>query len=951
MARSRQKPGSAETLERLVLQDGNTTRWLRKTGLARWALALTLLAGPALADAPRPAPANGIAPVTGIALPGTKTYNFSPARQMLQARARQRRTANDETSGQVIVVKAPEEDEDPARADATRAEPAGNETDGAPAAIDAKASRGGAGEAANTMTVADEAIEVRDEDDKAALTPGPPADPALDPQTGAPLYLEVLINGFPTNLIAEFVQLPDGRFAARAKELDELGIRVPDTVAADELVRLEELGAKTRYDEAQQRLNIEIGVDRLKKHVIDLAAANRKKPQLSPSGIGFVLNYGLFASARAEKKFTRNTFEGVSANLEGWIYSPYGTLFSSGIVKAENFAGNGKTRLRSRAIRLDSHWTFVDLERAVTWKVGDIITSGPGWARPVRLGGVKVSRSFRLRPDIITVPLPSLSGTAAVPTTIDVYVNNLKVHSGQVEPGPLEITNIPAIAPGGVARLVMRDAAGREIVREQSFVVSPKLMREGLMEFSVAAGVPRDNYGMKSFDYAWKHPGVSGSVRHGLSHSLTVEGHAEAARNMIMGGGGLVFSLFDRAIVSTSAAVSHSKAGTGYLSHVTLETHFRGFSVNASSLRTWGDFVDLAGLDSARVASGQGGVITGMATYPKAVESLSIGYALSDWHASVAASLVHAKPRVGEASTTVNLSYHQGLWGKASLYLTSVIDIDDPKHPSIFAGFNMPLGGRKSLSAGGSYDEEGRYRANLSVQKSLGLKENSVGWRARVSYGDLKSLSASLAWRAPVMTVRGNVTQIGEGTSGNLSIDGALVVADGAIFASNRIMDAFAVVNAGAPGVRVRYENREVGRTRGDGRLLVTQLRSLERNKISIDPETMPVDAVVENDKTYVVPGVRAGVVVNFKTKRTTDAALVILHDVNGKPLAPGAEVRLEGREEVFMVGYDGETYLEGLKEHNRVSVSTDTGECHASFTFRPGKEVQPVIGPVTCAP
>jgi outer membrane usher protein len=219
-----------------------------------------------------------------------------------------------------------------------------------------------------------------------------------------------------------------------------------------------------------------------------------------------------------------------------------------------------------------------------------------------------------------------------------------------------------------------------------------------------------------------------------------------------------------------------------------------------------------------------------------------------------------------------------------------------------------------------------------------------------VTYGDLKSAEASLAWRSPVMTIRGAAMQVNRASLAQLSVEGALVVADGSVFASNRITDAFAIVNAGAPGVRVRYENREVGKTRGDGRLLVTSLRSLQRNKISIDAETMPVDAIVESDKTYVVPGVRAGVVVNFNTRRLTRAALVILHDAEGKPLPPGSEVTLDGAEETFTVGYDGETFLDGLRETNHITVQTENGACEATFAFHPRKgEVQPVIGPVTC--
>ena len=334
---------------------------------------------------------------------------------------------------------------------------------------------------------------------------------------------------------------------------------------------------------------------------------------------------------------------------------------------------------------------------------------------------------------------------------------------------------------------------------------------------------------------------------------------------------------------------------------------------------------------------------------PQAVESLNVGYAFSTG-TSLAASLVHAKPRQGEATDNLNISLSQTLWGKASVYVTGLVDLHNPQEPSIFAGFSMPLGGGVNGSASANYDAQGRYRASASVSKPLKMKDGAVGWRARVTYGDLKSAEASLAWRSPVATVRGAAMQINKASLAQLSVNGALVVADGSLFATNRVTDAFAVVNAGAPGVRVRYENREVGKTRGDGRLLISSLRSLQRNKISIDPETMPVDAIVEDDKTYVIPGVRAGVVVNFNTKRMTRAALVILHDANGKPLPPGAEVRLAGAEETFAVGYDGETFLDGLRENNHVTVQTDAGTCEASFVFRPRKgEVQPVIGPVTC--
>ncbi len=92
-------------------------------------------------------------------------------------------------------------------------------------------------------------------------------------------------------------------------------------------------------------------------------------------------------------------------------------------------------------------------------------------------------------------------------------------------------------------------------------------------------------------------------------------------------------------------------------------------------------------------------------------------------------------------------------------------------------------------------------------------------------------------------------------------MDGAIAVAGGGVFATNRIDDAFAVVDVGAPDVDVQFQNRPVGKTDGQGRILVPGLNSYEPNTVSIDPKNLPVDADVPATKEVVVPADRSGVV------------------------------------------------------------------------------------------
>ncbi len=775
----------------------------------------------------------------------------------------------------------------------------------------------------------------------------PPADPALVNAGPSAYQLEIFINGQPTGLIAEVFRLPDGGWGMKAREMREVGLKPPAGKQDDDLVRLSEIGAETLYDEALQRLEIAVDDSRRLPKVFDLAGGNRKEPlDVARPGTGLVLNYDLLAAARTDGAFASASFEGFSANLDGWIYSPLGTLAGKGFLRVDEFGS-------ARFVRLDTTWSYTDRERAITYQAGDIVTRGPQWARALRLGGVVAARNFRVRPDLITVPLPSLSGTAAVPTTVDVYLNNIKVHSQQVPAGPFTISNIPAITNTGEARLVMQDASGREIVASQRFYVSPALLRAGLLDFSVAAGVARRGYGIASFDYD-RNPLGTASIRYGLTNRITVHGHMEAARRLFLGGGGVHASLMDRVVIGAAGAVSYSRFGTGFLAFGSLESRVGPFTLSATAQHTFGDYADLATLTASSANTGalNGAALTG-AWMPEAMDTVTLGYRLPFASASLTLGYVHLKPKDGRSEHHLNVGYSQRLFGQASLYATAFTNLKRPKKTSFFLGVSVPLGGEKgTASVGGAYDLTGRWRATANYTKPLKQKDGSVGWRARATYGDLKSVEAALAWRTSKATLRAQAMRIESNTTARASVEGAIVLADGSLFASNRIHDSFAIVKVGAPDVTVRYENRPVGKTGRDGKLLLTTLRTYERNRISIDPQDLPVDARIPKTKTIVVPPQKSGVVVDFGVRQASDAALVTLVDAAGQPLPAGVAVSVAGQDEPFLVGYDGQVYLEGLKAGAENAVTVDLGDgrsCMARFRFTPKPGEMVFIGPVPC--
>src|SRR6202021_1988287 len=94
-------------------------------------------------------------------------------------------------------------------------------------------------------------------------------------------------------------------------------------------------------------------------------------------------------------------------------------------------------------LRLDSAFTYSDPDALLTARAGDVISGGLAWTRPIRLGGLQLQRDFTLRADLATQPVPVISGSAAVPSTVDVFLNNIKAFSQNIGTGPYQIVNLP----------------------------------------------------------------------------------------------------------------------------------------------------------------------------------------------------------------------------------------------------------------------------------------------------------------------------------------------------------------------------------------------------------------------------------------------------------------------------------------------------------------------------
>ncbi len=754
-----------------------------------------------------------------------------------------------------------------------------------------------------------------------------------------PLQLDILINGNKTGLLGSFLLLPDGKIAARRSELTEAGIKVPGTGPPDEVVVLNDLlGDKFKYDEPSQSISFDLTDNERVARAFDAMGSAAAMPVTT--SWGSVVNYTLFGSETSGLSSRQASFNGASASLEARAFSPYGTLIQTGIL------GTTTTR-EMTALRLDTAFAYSDPDSLMTYRAGDSISGGLAWTRPVRFGGVQAQRNFGLRSDLITAPLPSFSGSAAVPSTLDVYLNNSKTYSQEVPAGPFQVNNLPLVA-GGEARLVLHDASGREVETTLPFYTSPQMLREDLTYFSAESGFPRLHYGTDSDDYVAKEF-ASMSVRHGLYDWLTLEGHAEETTGLYNGGAGMLARTGNFGILSAAFAGSWFHGQSGLQSYLAFETRIWDVALSVSSTRTFFKYNDVASVTAPVTGTPIDWSISAPTTtgLPKAIDRITAGFRLLD--SSVGLSFVHLEQDSGPASNVASIAWSRAGFADTQIFVTAFADLSNRQNYGIFGGVSMPLGQDASVSSGAMSSHSGT-SITTDASRPLAAEPGSYGWRVRDSEGAVQDRSVAGSYRSSVGTVQAGVEQSqSKVVTGAAQVDGSVAVMGGGVFAGNRIDDAFAVVDTGTADVPVFYENRPVGKTDASGKLLVPNLRAYGSNKVSVDPKDLGVNDEIDTTEEVVAPADRSGVLVTFKTKTNVQEAVVVLVGDDGKPLPVGSHGKLDGADADFVVGYDGRAFVQGLKGGNAVTVSLEKGECHASFDYASAADHQVVIGPVTC--
>lgn len=751
-----------------------------------------------------------------------------------------------------------------------------------------------------------------------------------DAGAGQALFLEVFFGERPIGLIAS-VRLIDGRLYAEPAELREIGLLLPEGLPIPDggLLALDDLpGLAYDYDRPNQRLVLQVPPSLRPRQRLGYARPDVVHAARDP---GVLLGYDVYAQQY------RGRLDASLTTSVRW-FGRAGTLETTGISRAGEQASGYQ--------RLETRWSYSDPERLWTWTVGDTINGGLAWTRPVRMGGVQWRRNFGVRPDLVTLPIPQFSGSAALPSSVDLYIDNIKQLGAEVQDGPFVVDGLPRINGAGEATLVVRDVSGRTTTTTIPLYVDSQRLARGLSDFSLEVGKVRLGYGDDRERYA-SEVAASGSWRRGMTDALTLEAHAEGTAGLRLGGLGAVWSPGNRwGLVSLSYARSEGDAGGGDQRTVGYQWNSARYGLDLQSQRRSDGYRDLGSrivatgsgsvpIDPLFPGDAPGGTLTEAPVYQILDQDRATAW-LPVRQGNLAFTWLHWRDSESVRSRTRSLSWNQNFGARVSLSLTAFDDDQAGRGGSLI--LSLPLGGRTSASA--SVDHVGDRTNALASLRRDAPYAGGLGWQLVAGDRDGAYAQGNLSLRGRYGDAWIGAERYDGHTNAFAQGGGSVVLMAGQALPSRRIGDSFAVVSTGGVAdVPILSENRTYGRTNAKGYLLLPELRGWQRNRVAIDPDELGADYRLGALEQFATPADRAGALVRFDVQRVRPLRAVLL-DAAGAVAPAGARGALDTGAAV-LVGFDGEIYLDDVSGASAIELDLDGGRCYypipAGATTRDG--------------
>jgi len=696
---------------------------------------------------------------------------------------------------------------------------------------------------------------------------------SLNPNQLIEIVLKVSLNGVPQGDF--LVYMSDERaFFLAVRDLAQMRVTKVTgrtfTIAGETYTSLKSIpGAAVEFNEKTLTLNMQLPPEILPRESFDFGARLPATP-IQPRAPGGFLNYQVGRTFTQEGLDTYNGASELGVNLgELLLLDNHSYTTHSG---------------QTHAIRLQTQLIYDQPEELRRWTFGDSVAFSGELGSAFNFAGIGVSKLYQINPYIIKSPQAGFSGTVALPSTVDVYMNGARVQSQSIAPGAFNLQNLNYQGAIGLSNLefVIRDPFGREQRVSFPYFFSEQLLAKGLHEYSYNLGAIRNNYGVKSNDYG--SAAVSAFHRYGVNDFFTLGLSGDATVDHINFGPQASYNTVKAGIITAGIAASRDNEGTGRSGFAGSINHsflYGPFSTQFFARRFTEDYsvLGFTPLDQPKF-QGSAGISYGSGY----TGSISLGYAVQTVFGGA----------TDQHSTT--LGYSRTLSSNLLIFANVSRIVDTSTGYASFLGISyFPASG---LLANASHvkTKDGATASQLEYSKTPPIGEG-IGYRVLAQRSESgssvnESISPFVQYNARSAILIAQGTQfVNTSSSGvyQLSIAGAAAYIGNDVYFSRPINDSFALVNIDPPlsGVRVLKSSAEIGVTNAGGTAFVPDLGSYQVNDVAIQSKDIPLDYAVTKSAQKIRPPLRAGVVARFDIMRVRaiTGRLQIRSDDSTRPL------------------------------------------------------------------
>ena len=637
---------------------------------------------------------------------------------------------------------------------------------------------------------------------------------------------------------------------------------------------------------------------------------------------GIFLNYDIYS----EFYSTRNSLSGLF-EIGGGLKQGLLTSNLAYLQREEN----------REIIRLDSTYRMDIPEKMTTLRLGDAITQpATTLGRPVRFGGIQYGTNFQLRPGFLTIPSATINGQAGLPSTVELFVNNVLQSKREIPPGPFAISGIPLLSGNGQVQMVVTDLTGRQTVINQPFYSSSSLLARGLSNYSIEIGKLRNNFGSESLDYGKEF--IASSYRLGVLNNLTVEASTQLQHKDYIGLQGAATTTFaDIGLISFGTALSRTPIGNGTQKVLSFERWLGKFGMGYR--QEWSDEkYRQHGIDDKFTA--------------KSLQSLNFSYYL-DNIGSLSVSGIQQAYSDSITNNIVSLTFSttKKNWGNFVLSFFSSRSENSGNSTinnsaSIFWILPLERSNSTSLMHIKNMNSNQSDQTILQYNRNIS-KHTGVGYRLQTGINAANQVSVE--GRSDKGILRLEAAELNGQSSARLGISGSVVKFNDHYFISQRVNDSYGVVDTnGIKNVRVYVDNQSYTKTNELGIAFIPRLRSFSKNYVSIEQSDLPLDVEIESLVMQPVPAWRSGIFINFPIKKIKPITFQLKKE-NSEFIPVGSSIKLNGIDVDSLVGYDGQVYLTNLQQTNQLEVNFHSGQCRAEIQLEKYDEKMPDLGEIIC--